>query len=218
MTNLRLYAALCSAALLATAGSASAADMYRKAPPATPIIAAASVYNWTGFYAGASLGGEWLSNTLNIAGRPSQTVMPGSLFGGVQAGYNYQTGAWVLGVEGDIGYAHPRKITRSGDVSVSTQGSIRARAGYAFDNFLVYGTGGLALADMKIVDFVDVPNKTKSGVRAGWVVGGGVEYAINRSFTVRGEYLYSNYGNIDTGTADRDEATHLVRVGVNYRF
>src|SRR5262245_26778925 len=94
-----------TAATLLTAGAASAADLRAPIYKAPPLVAA---YNWTGFYAGvnAGLGVGEHSTSLDIlvpgAFHERVTGSPMGAIGGVQAGYNYQFGSWVLGVEADI--------------------------------------------------------------------------------------------------------------------
>ena len=150
MTKTYLRTALSCVALVAVAGSAQAADMYRKAPPATPIETPVSAYNWTGFYAGANLGGEFLRDT-TVNGATRRRMDSRSIFGGVQAGYNWQTGPWVVGAEADIGYGHPTRTRAFGANTLKVEegftGTARARAGYAIDRTLFYGTGGLAWAN-----------------------------------------------------------------------
>lgn len=212
MTNAILRAALAGVALLTVSGAASAADMYRKAPPATPIAAPVTAYNWTGLYAGANIGGSWFQDSLG--GTASGSVTPGTAFGGVQAGYNYQTGPWVLGVEADVGYGHAKGNAGPVRAEMNTSGTVRARAGYAFDNVLVYGTGGLAWSSFKLADAVD----SRTTTRAGWTLGAGLEYGVTQNISVKGEYLYSDYGKVNVGTTSNDLSDHLVRAGVNYRF
>lgn len=79
-----------------------AADMPIKAPVA-PIVAP---YNWTGFYVGGNIGGSWgrMNADFSLAGAPIGSTsqnMDGWL-GGIQAGYNFQSGKWLFGLEGDI--------------------------------------------------------------------------------------------------------------------
>jgi outer membrane immunogenic protein len=210
-----LRAALAGVALLTVSGAASAADMYRKAPPAVPVVAPITAYNWTGFYAGANLGGEWLRDRMTD-GVTTNTRTPSSVFGGVQAGYNFQTGPWVLGVESDVGYGHPVKSSAIGRVEKDWSGTVRARAGYAFDNVLLYGTGGLAWAHFKVDD--SAANLRRTTTRAGWTLGAGAEYAINQNVSVKGEYLYADFGKANVGAVQHDLTDHLVRVGVNYKF
>lgn len=210
-----LRAALAGVALVTVSGVASAADMYRKAPPVAPVVAPITAYNWTGFYAGASLGGEWLQDKVSYPGG-STTVGPASVYGGLQAGYNYQMGPWVIGAETDVGYARPTKSLLVGRAEENWQGTIRARAGYAFDNVLLYGTGGFAWANFKLSD--NAAGVERTTTRGGWVLGAGAEYAFTKNISVKGEYLYADYGKATVGSVENKLADHLVRVGVNYKF
>jgi len=223
MTKIFLRTALGCVALVVVGTAAQAADMYRKAPPATPIEAPVSVYNWTGFYAGANLGGEFLRDTATNAG-VRQKMRAGSVFGGVQAGYNFQTGPMVFGVETDLGYGHPTKTKNFGfntmKIEEGVSGTLRARAGYAADRTLFYGTGGLAWANFSATgNGVEKASET----RAGYVVGAGIEHAVTNNVSVKGEYLYENFGKMNQtfatiGPARNDLSDHIVRVGVNYKF
>jgi outer membrane immunogenic protein len=205
--------ALAGVAVIAASGAASAADMYRKAPPAAPVAAPVSAYNWTGFYAGANLGGEWLNDKMSTAAG-SATRTPGSVFGGLQAGYNYQINQFVLGAEADVGYGRPSGTTVYGRGEGNWSGTVRARAGYAIDNVLLYGTGGLAWKNFKLND--TAVERTTS--RAGWTLGAGAEYAFTRNVSVKGEYLFADYGKANIGATEHKLQDHLVRVGVNYKF
>lgn len=225
MTNSFVRVALGTVALVVLGGAAQAADMYRKAPPATPIEAPVSVYNWTGFYAGANLGGEFLRDSAT-AGGVRHKLNSGSVFGGVQAGYNWQSGPFVLGGEADIGYGHPSKTKTFGvntmKIEEGVSGTVRARAGYAVDRALVYGTGGLAWANFDTTVNNGVASAKSDRTRAGWVVGGGVEYALTNNISAKGEYLYEDFGNMKqtvNGVATSNKLSdHIVRVGLNYKF
>jgi outer membrane immunogenic protein len=228
MTNTFLRAALGTVALVAVTGAAEAADMYRKAPVAAPIeaVTPVSAYNWTGFYAGANVGGEFLRDTGSNAGL-RRKMNSTSLFGGVQAGYNWQTGPWVLGVETDLGYGHPSKTKTFGantmKIEEGVSGTVRGRAGYAVDRALIYGTGGLAWANFDTTVSNGVVSEKSDKTRAGYVVGGGVEYAVTNNVSVKGEYLYENFGKMNktfasVGPTRNDLSDHIVRVGLNYKF
>ena len=100
---------LTSAAVFGLFGaSALASDLPTKAPAyKTPI--AAPPYNWSGFYVGANFGAGWTTGSLNI---PGNNFYGGTteFIGGLQAGYNFQAGHLLFGVEGDIDWAsfnHP---------------------------------------------------------------------------------------------------------------
>ena len=89
-------------------GSARASDLPAKAPvyKAPP---AALPYNWSGFYVGANFGGAWSNGSLNIPGNNLYGGLT-EFIGGVQAGYNFQAGQFLFGVEGEFdgaGFAHP---------------------------------------------------------------------------------------------------------------
>ena len=88
--------------------SALASDLPTKAPGDRAPIAVPP-YNWSGFYVGANFGGAWTKGSLNIPGNNFYGGIT-ELIGGVQAGYNFQAGHLLLGVEGDFDWAtfnHP---------------------------------------------------------------------------------------------------------------
>ncbi len=221
MTKIFLRAAVSCVALVAASGLAQAADMNRKAPVATPYVAPVSVYNWTGFYAGANLGADWLRAKVDTPAAGS-TFSPATLFGGLQAGYNFQSGPWVVGLEADVGYGHSARTETVGADVVKAEktwaGTARVRAGYAFDRMMVYGTGGLAWANFKLSDDNGAVQTTRTTTRAGWTLGAGAEYAVAQNISVKGEYLYADYGRVNVGDSRQSLADHLVRVGVNYKF
>lgn len=227
MTNTFLRAALGCVAIVAVGGTAQAADMYRKAPVAAPIeaVTPVSAYNWTGFYAGAHLGGEFLRDSATY-GAVRHKLPGSSVTGGVQAGYNWQTGPWVLGAEADVGYGHPTKTKAFGVNTMKQEkdwsGTVRARAGYAVDRALIYGTGGLALANFATTGTSGAVTQKDTTTRAGYAVGGGVEYAMTNNVSVKGEYLYEGFGKVKSTLAGvpakNDLSDHIVRVGVNYKF
>ncbi len=221
MTSSMIRIAVSCVALVAASGLANAADMNRKVPVATPYVAPASVYNWSGFYAGANLGGDWLRSRVDVAGQ-SGNVNSAGLTGGLQVGYNFQTGPWVLGAEADVGYGRATKTATVGADRVRAEknwsGTVRARAGYADDRLFVYGTGGLAWASFKLQDDNGVTVSKKDTTRAGWTLGAGAEYAVAQNISVKGEYLYADFGKANVGAARESLTDHTVRVGVNYKF
>ena len=92
---------------------------------------------------------------------------------------------------------------------------MRGRVGYAFDRILPYVTGGLAIGNVK----ADTPFTSSDNTRAGWTVGGGLEFALAGPWTAKVEYLYADLGKDSTlaGT-NMDFHTNVVRAGLNYRF
>ena len=120
-----------------------------------------AVYSWTGFYLGVNVGGGWsnANSEFSTAGFPSfasvDNHMAGVIAGG-QVGYNWQSGAWVFGVEADFQYSGmkggisapcPAGLCAgcaSFDQNMPWFGTARGRLGYASAGWLIYATGGYA--------------------------------------------------------------------------
>ena len=239
-----VISAVVAVSAIAGIGAASAADLkarpYAKAPP----MAIASVYGWTGFYVGGQIGYDWRrdSNTERfITGLPdgwSASSNPQGVVGGLHAGYNFQTGAFVYGVEADIEGADisgtglyrfngGAPITDHVNNRTDWQGSFRGRVGLAANNWLFYGTGGVAWANIKhdyVTGIAGPPITSFSETRAGWTVGAGVEYGISANWRARAEYRYTDYGTLtnNVGTQfigalqDQKITDSAVRGGVSY--
>ena len=248
---------------LAAAGSAGAADL----PPAVykgPVVAPVPVYSWTGCYIGGNAGGVWANSdvvwTPNTAGFPIPgnaiaTQVPTSLdssgfTGGGQIGCNYQAGWAVFGIEADLGYTglsstNSGAVTVAGTTNPFTQSfeskwlsTTRGRLGITNGPWIVYATGGFAVANVSYSDSILFPGSgntnaaSLSDTRTGWTVGGGVEWAFAPSWSVKAEYLHvdlgtisytSNNGNVvvlpfSTIVHDHRLTEDIARIGVNYRF
>ena len=222
-------------AAIALSGAALAADLpSRKAPAA---IAPLPTFTWTGFYVGVN-GGYYFgqgkaSNILfRGLGQPGASFDTNGGLVGIQGGYNLQIDKIVLGVEADIDYADIKGsysfpapvVTLSSKLNYL--GTVRARVGYAADRLLVFATGGVAYSSLKstLAGFGATTSSTTSEV--GYTVGGGLEYAVTNNWTVKGEYLYANFGkkaaSYNLGgipiTANGNLTANIVRVGVNYKF
>lgn len=210
-----LAATALSTALLAA--PAMAADLSRGVAP-SPALAPASVvdygFNWTGGYVGANVGYRWLNADASDAFGASSPDSS-SVAGGLQAGYNWQMNQFVFGVETDFGYGSSSKNEAGYGVKQTWEGTTRARAGVALDRFLVYGTAGVAYSDF---DLSNSSGASSSDWRFGWTAGGGVEYAVTKNVSVKGEYLYTDYGNDTVDGTKFDLSNSLVRLGVNYKF
>jgi outer membrane immunogenic protein len=251
-----VLAALCATALVSTADAAdlaARAPMYTKAP-------AAQVYDWTGFYIGGNVGYAHnhmsaSDETLTQGGVATQPAVGGSsdgngFTGGGQIGYNYQLGQTVLGVEGDFNYIGAKDSTTfnpaGGPISETSTfksdwfATIRGRVGYTFGAFMPYLTGGVAFMHTTAnvtLSAAGVPlgfNASDDHVAVGYAVGAGLEYAIDKNWSIRGEYLHMGFGGQDydgTGDLTMGGATasigahahvksdyDIARIGVNYRF
>lgn len=198
------------------AAPAMAADLSRGVAPA-PVMAPATVvdygFNWTGGYVGANVGYRWVDSSADAGGFHGN-LDSGSAFGGLQAGYNWQVNQFVFGLETDFGYGSSSKYDNYFGTRATWEGTTRARAGVAFDRFLVYGTAGVAYADFKTTNLT----ASSSDWQVGWAAGGGLEYAVTNNVSLKGEYLYTDYGSDTVNGAKYDLSNSLVRLGVNYKF
>jgi outer membrane immunogenic protein len=215
-----VLASIGALAMVTTMGAANAADIARRQAMPTKAPLYAPIYNWTGAYVGINGGGGWGSSDTSAPFASGSFRGTGGVVGGT-VGYNWQTGPTVFGVEGDIDWSNIRGSSACGvgfacETKNSWLATARGRVGYAFDRFLPYVTGGLAVGDIKnTVSGVGTSTATK----AGYAIGGGLEAALSGPWTAKVEYLYADLGR---GTsmlgADTKFNTSLVRAGVNYRF
>jgi outer membrane immunogenic protein len=205
---------LLSSALLIAASitTASAADLsrpvYTKAPP--PVV---PMFSWTGFYIGLNAGGKWANVDQTVTGPATTVTFTGdtnsSWIAGGQVGYNWQTGAWVFGVEGDIDaqdFHRDRVIATAigpfipGDtfsVESKWQASLRGRIGYAaWDRTLLYVTGGVAWTNIKgTASLVGIGSFSNDDTITGGTVGGGLEYALTNNLSLGIEGRWTFYGD-----------------------
>src|SRR6202000_1731518 len=126
--------------------------------------------------------------------------------GGLQGGYNYQIGQFVLGVEGDWSWSGMSGASSFGANNFTTDvdwtATLTGRAGIAFDRWLVYAKGGAAWArDRFSTKFYTAPGVEVTDTRLGWTVGAGVEYAFAPQWTAKLEYNYMDFGNRDVSFA-----------------
>ena len=221
---------------------------------------------WTSFYFGAHAGYGWGSwdggmvytdashgDGFDATGK----VIDGEgVVAGGQIGFNVQTGNFVWGVEGDLSWSgiagskrllpYPNGYPGNGspawdfDNQINWLATVRARLGITSGSLLIYGTGGFAFADveshLKVVGDGYNAWGQRSDAAIGWTAGGGLEWIIARSWTLKAEYLYVNLGSVG-GILEGQQTTscnpacphtsdgfggdldvHTVRVGINYRF
>jgi opacity protein-like surface antigen len=244
--NRTLLAAVAVATIVATPGMA--ADLPVKGPVAKA-PAALQFHDWTGFYLGAQVNYDWTRtdadnfNTASGAFLAASTTKTKALHGGGQIGYDHMFPSRVLiGIVADVtsGSEDTIVVSNAAGTNVHTavgkvdvMGSVRGRLGYAFDNVLLYGTGGWAwtrgsytrtqnvgtmgLATPGTVEQVDVNMN-------GWTVGAGLAWAFALNWNVFAEYRYTSYGSvtITTPIAQRSSvgstATDTVALGFNYKF
>lgn len=212
-----------AAALLAAPLGAQAADLPHpvyKAPAYVGPVAA----NWTGFYVGINGGYGFGKSDWDV---PAVSTDPSGGLAGLTLGYNWQTGMWVWGFEGDIDWADIKGDATCGAGTCTTKndwlGTARLRVGYAgWNNWLPYLTGGAAFGDVKAES--TVTGMSASNTQIGWTAGVGIEYAFRSNWSAKIEYLYADLGSFDCGVAcgvatdNVDYKVNLVRAGINYRF
>jgi outer membrane immunogenic protein len=208
--------ALAVSILAISAIGASAADLAPRYAKAAPPMAEA-VYNWTGFYVGVNGGGGMASSNHQDPDcftcadtkfqQPFGTV-------GIGAGYNYQFGHTVLGIEGDYNWASvdktkPWALDDGSSSAGTTQfkmrefATLRARGGLALDRTFLYVTAGLAFAHVQnttlqgvaFTPFILSSQASEDKWKTGLAVGGGVEFALSQNWTLKGEYLFMTFAD-----------------------
>ena len=238
----------------AAARSAQAAYMPVKAGPAYRAPCA----RFAGWYGGAHVGyaqhdktwvdrSAWVDNFSTDWTLGSVETRTDGIHGGLQGGYNWQSGCSLLGFEVDVSWAdlgsnknYSSTAPAPGTVlnlnsKIDWFGTLRGRAGVVVDNLLLYVTGGAAFADIKHTWTVTDPiNATESfssdANRWGFVVGGGAEWALTETYSVKAEALYLKFteqtvsgfspagapgGNVDF---DLQDSIFVARLGLNVKF
>ena len=223
--------------------NAFAADLPPGPPPPPPrapvayIPAPPPVYDWTGIYVG--INGGWGWGTANgrrrcpAGGNSFSNANDNGGIIGATFGANFQTGAFVFGIEGDWDYSGMNTGTSSAACAVigtcqtgnNWLSTLRGRAGFAADRVLFYGTGGGIFANMQTA----LNGITTTHIQAGWTAGLGVEYAFTQNITAKVEYLYAQIGagTLQCTTGPCGGTTipvsvslneSLIRAGINFKF
>jgi outer membrane immunogenic protein len=221
--NMRLIQSILACAFVLTAHQAIADE--KSAPTA----------NWGGLYVGVHAGAlrgkaDWLLTRGAVyADWPTR-----GMFGGVHAGYNFQSGSAVIGLqaEGNISGESGRARDPSG-LRVGTRServsSADARLGYAFGRALVYAIGGVAFSDNRTHGYLPGLDAMFRGNHVGFDYGVGAEFAITDRVSMRLEYRHYDLGGKNFGPTPRGapwyytEHAHryekdVVRMGFSYRF
>jgi len=203
------------------------------------------------------------TNARAVNGAVNPKLSSDGFNGGGTFGYNYQKGRLLIGGEVDFGV---NRIDKSGgvtsrfpaeNVSFTITNSVksdwlmtaRPRVGLALPKAVIYGTAGLAVTNIKQSGSFSFTNDNPPGrgsesssyseTKAGWAAGAGIEFKVAQRWSVKGEYLYSQFGrtsltsnnmqNISNGgnpfttpdeffTRSTDLKSHSIRFGINYRF
>jgi outer membrane immunogenic protein len=198
-------------------------------------------HDWTGFYAGLSVGAGLSQDVFSGPTDPnngaSSDIAYARVTGSLQAGYNWQFDPnWVAGLEGDIGYLGNKRAyiflndgapTASG-FRTNWYGTARGRLGYNTGQALLYVTGGAAFVNVKnnFDDTFFQRFASRTETAGGWTVGGGIEAALAQRWTAKAEYLYIDAGSQDVSNPDItrlgaghfENRFHIFRYGLNYKF
>lgn len=162
-------------------------------------------FNWAGPYLGAHLGYGWGdSNVADIDG----------FIGGLTGGFNVQQGPVVFGLEADIGVTGIGHSGAIDDFNNDWLGTARGRVGYAFDRFMLFGTGGFAWtrATYEFAGFEESNN------HFGWSLGVGAEAAITEQLSAKIDFLHNSFDEKGYINRRLDPTTNTLRVGLNYQF
>ena len=228
----RFTLALAAATITLGISAASAADMARpvyKAQPA-PVV---SVYNWSGFYIGGNIGWAWGNGTVTYTptGATAFSGTKDNFLGGLQAGYNWQAGNFVFGIEGDWDWVNGKSCGAvtgvvSGCAQVNSVATLAGRFGWAVDNWLWYGKVGAGWVASEVNAFNAAGvgfNASKTNV--GLLLGAGVEVGLTPNWSAKIEYNWINADNwtaagafIPADHLNVEANVQVVKVGLNYRF
>jgi outer membrane immunogenic protein len=200
------------ASIVAGAGAAVAADLPVKAPPH---VAPVYLSDWAGFYIGINGGYGWGDTSFDIHPIGNATLK-GGVFGG-HAGYNWQYGSVVAGLEADFDGADIKETVRGVEEKTNELASARARLGYVvFPGLLAYGTAGAGWGHFSLTDAAGVSLNTN---QFGWVAGAGLEYKLVEHVLLRAEYLHYDFPKTTIGAFDNvKETVNAVRAGLSYKF
>jgi opacity protein-like surface antigen len=211
-----------------------------KAPPA-PIV---EVYNWTGFYLGGLVSTGWGETDWTPPIGPGTSPKMAGFLGGAEAGFNYQIGSIVLGVEGDVlgvdtsapgaplgelrgSAACPNGFFFTCNEQLRYLASLTARVGFNWERTLFFVKGGAAWTKndysatcntdsqpLIVGPLCNNPADIASDTRSGWTVGGGFEYGLSRHWSAKAEYDYYDFGSKTTVFSDGEVASIKETVNV----
>lgn len=213
---------------------AQAADLPPRPAYTQPVIVAPA-FSWTGFYLGGNVGGAWANGDV-LSNFGSTWATSNAVFiGGGQAGFNYQMGGFVAGVEGDFDFTTGGKS--SGFVDTVPYGLLQAvpkwnwiataaaRLGIAMDRTLFYGKFGYGWSETSLTlqNLAGTSFGLNNNTNSGWLAGAGGEYAYDNNWSFKLEYNYLNLSDRTFIITAPNAVTvkpniQLVKTGVNYRF
>lgn len=237
-------------ALILTSG-AHAADLIVDVDQSVVAPVDLRLFDWSGAYVGGHIGyvsGQQSDNLppLPEGGKDPLPQFPvedqsGAWLGGLHAGYNWQSGGFVYGLEGDVDLTGLKRgknfNTYNGNISLGgslfmesdVQASLRARAGLAIDSWLLYGSAGIAVARAEVSavgnpNSITYPLVSDTNTHVGWTVGAGIETAFSPNWIGRVEARYTDFGAQAYDLGAFGEAVESrwrqtsVNLGLSYKF
>ncbi len=234
----RLALSLCSFFIAAAASGLRPASAQYLSPPPPVLVVAPWAGGYVGVNAGVGGGADAITSTssgfIQISGSGTMTAFGGT--GGLLAGYNWQIGSWVIGIEGDMSYlglngsqdmtaSNFEGVTEHDSFETTWLATLRGRFGYASGNWLFYVTAGGAFGDHKyngVIQAFGIANPSGSVIKGGGTVGVGAEWMFAPNWTAKLEYLVADLGTETFSDNQVSVSARLVedmiRVGVNYKF
>jgi outer membrane immunogenic protein len=225
-------ALVCAVAAISFSCGALAADLptHKPAPVFAPI--AAAPFSWTGFYAGVQGGYAWDGEEIYTSNLSNFSYSLGRTggFGGALVGYDYQINNFVLGASAEYNFSDINGSAAplpgiAFTTRVNSFGSADGRLGFAFDRFLVYGTGGLAFGSINhSITLVGIQSDSFSSYPVGYDYGGGVEYAFTNNWAASAEYRHYDFGKVNYGAVGAlgphhtIETLSVVKLALIYKF
>jgi outer membrane immunogenic protein len=220
--------------------SSHGADLPMAAPYVTPVVSPQPVYSWTGIYLGVNGGygfGQFTPMSLFSSDFSAFNYNANGFLGGLTAGAQIQAGRTVMGLEADIDWANIVGSSRGAvnfngapvgtatlSSTLSSVSTARARVGYALENWLFFGTGGLAVTNQVsnltgpvgffcgTGAFNSPPCSSPTELHLGLAAGAGVEYGITQNLSAKGEWIWVGAG------AGNTLKENMLRLGLNWRF
>lgn len=190
-----------AALMVALAAPALAGGLNQPAIEPAPIVPApapvAAGPDWSGFYAGGQLG----FGDVDAGGGATGD----GLLGGVHAGYRFDFGGFVAGVEADYDTAD---IDLGGGAGLEDVLRLKLSGGVPVGSGLLYATGGAAQAGVDL--------GATSDRDTGWFGGVGVAWPVGSSLTVGGEILQHEFSDFAGTGSDISATTATARV--SFRF
>jgi len=236
--------AAATAIMASSVSIALSADLVEPAPAPVPVAVAPL---WTGVYVGGLVGYAWTDEAwtlvdnagpgnCNQCGNEVTSFGMDGFMGGVQIGYNYQIDNFVIGLEADINFMDlDGKGTwsaqggepRNGTTDIDCLVTVGPRAGFVVDQSLLFIEGGYAAASESHSHLGNNGNVFDGDdTHDGWFIGGGLEYALDTHWTIKGEYNYVDLGNEvslsgsepNDAVFDIDQTMQTFKVGLSYKF